>query len=142
MLAFIVQEEWSPEIIVPGCNSCTLHDYLRAIRACIEGLAFMHSHNIAHLDISMRNILTNHKGQYCYIDFETSKHFPRRSHHGAPLRINRLRASEMPPEIERGEESDPFKVDIWQLGMLILNTSRVRRHLILSFMYGPLIVRL
>lgn len=136
-LAFIVQEEWSPEVIIPGCTTCTLRDFLRGIRACIEGLVFMHSHRIAHLDLSLRNLLHDNNGHYSYIDFETSRHFPppsssRSQHHTSPPfdtprapRIGPIRATEEPPELEVGGESDPFKVDIWQLGMLILHASKV-----------------
>lgn len=99
----------------------------------------MHAHHIAHLDLSLRNLLTDGKGSFAYIDFETSRQFlppPSSSSKskGAPSptrapyapRITEIRASEVPPELERGEASDPFKVDIWQLGMLMLNASKVR----------------
>ena len=36
----------------------------------------MHAHGVAHLDISLRNILTNFEGHYAYIDFETSRLYP------------------------------------------------------------------
>jgi len=136
-LAFIVQEEWSPEVIVPGCKTCTLREFLHGIRACIAGLAFMHAHRIAHLDLSLRNLLTDNKGHFSYIDFERSRYFPlpssaRSKHHAGftydttrTPRIGPIRATEVPPEHERGEDSDPFKVDIWQLGMLMLNASKL-----------------
>jgi len=138
-LAFIVQEEWSPEVIIPGCTTCTLRDFLRGIRACIEGLVFMHTHHIAHLDISLRNLLSDNKGRFFYIDFEMSRYFPpsppppfRSKHHVAhvcdaprPPRVGKIRATEVPPELELGGESDPFKVDIFQLGMLIVNANKL-----------------
>lgn len=151
-LAFIIQEEWSPEIIVPGCTTCTLRDFLGGLRACIQGLVFMHAHHVAHLDISLRNILTDNKGRYCYIDFETTRIFPptasqyttaeptrhraQRNSRSIPThgtyrpRVRQIRATDVPPELDRGEESDPFKVDIWQLGMLMLNASKVIHHLV------------
>lgn len=36
----------------------------------------MHAHGVAHLDISLRNILTDFEGHYAYIDFETSRLYP------------------------------------------------------------------
>ncbi|PAV23945.1 other 1 kinase [Pyrrhoderma noxium] len=74
-LAFIVQEEWSSEIIDTE-NPCPLPSFLRALHQCIEGLVFMHAHGVAHLDISLRNILTDFEGHYAYIDFETSRLYP------------------------------------------------------------------
>ena len=82
----------------------------------------MHMHGIAHLDISLRNILTDFHGRYCYIDFETSRRYTDKS---APPRIIGCRGTETPPEIERGEESDPFKVDVWALGVVILRALKV-----------------
>lgn len=38
----------------------------------------------------------------------------------SPPRILGVRGTEVPPELERGLPSDPFKVDIWALGMLIV----------------------
>ncbi|KLO13524.1 hypothetical protein SCHPADRAFT_904108 [Schizopora paradoxa] len=137
-LALIVEAEWSPEVIIPGCTTCTLRDFLRGIRACIEGLVFLHSYRIAHLDLSLRNLLHDNNGHYAYIDFETSRYFPSppsfrtQHHHTSPLfdtsrapRIGPIRATEVPPELEAGGESDPFKVDVWQLGMLILHASKL-----------------
>lgn len=99
----------------------------------------MHAHGIAHLDISLRNILTDFKGHYAFIDFETSRTFqfaPRVIPHssGRPAsiettlmepRIRGVHGTEDPPEIERGEESDPFKVDVWALAVVILRACKV-----------------
>ena len=109
----------------------------------MKGLAFMHAHDIAHLDISLRNILTDFRGRYAFIDFETSRVFPvplptprspalRSS--GRPTsieltlrgpRIRGVHGTEDPPEVESGEESDPFKVDIWALAVVILRACKV-----------------
>jgi hypothetical protein len=35
------------------------------------------------------------------------------------------RATEIPPELERGESSDPFKVDVWALGVFILRACKL-----------------
>lgn len=82
----------------------------------------MHMHGIVHLDISLRNILTDYCGHYRYIDFETSRRYTDKS---IPPRIIGCRGTEMPPEIERGEESDPFKIDVWALGVVILRACKV-----------------
>lgn len=81
----------------------------------------MHLYRIAHLDISLRNVLTDYHGQYRYIDFEMSRRFD-----SERARINGCRGTEIPPEIECGAESDPYKVDVWALGVLILRACQVR----------------
>lgn len=81
----------------------------------------MHMHHIAHLDISLRNLLTDYKGHYAYIDYELSRRFD-----GVlvPL-VQGYRGTEVPPECERGECSDPYKIDIWALGVLVLRACKV-----------------
>lgn len=81
----------------------------------------MHSHHIAHLDISIRNLLTDYNSHYAYIDFELSRRFDGTQN----PRIRTCRGTELSPELERGEYSDPFKADIWALGMLIVQSSSV-----------------
>ena len=83
---------------------------------------FMHSCNVAHLDISLNNILTDGESLYACIDFETSRRFV-----GIPgaARIRAPRAAELPPEVAEGGWSDPYKIDIWASGMLILRAAKV-----------------
>ena len=99
----------------------------------------MHMYHIAHLDISLRNLLSDNNGHYCYIDFEMSRRFdlpsnPSHSHSNntkAPQcqpdgpRISGYRGTEIPPEVELGQETDPFKVDVWAFGVLILRLAEV-----------------
>lgn len=82
----------------------------------------MHEQGIAHLDISLGNVLTDFEGHYIYIDFETSRRYDR---NGRPPRISGCRGTEIPPDIECGEESCPFKVDVFALGVLILRACKV-----------------
>lgn len=82
----------------------------------------MHQHHIAHLDISLQNVVTDCKGRYAYIDYENSRRFSPSIllHH-----IENHKATEVPPECETQMCVDPFKVDIWALGVLILRASKV-----------------
>lgn len=80
----------------------------------------MHAHHMAHLDISIRNLLTDYKAHYAYIDFETCRRFE-----DPYPRIRGCRGTNLSPELERGEWTDPFKVDIWALAMLIHHASAV-----------------
>ncbi|CCM02376.1 uncharacterized protein FIBRA_04471 [Fibroporia radiculosa] len=91
------------------------------MRQHLEHITFMHNYNIAHLDISLHNILTDDESRYACIDFETSRRF---SGIGTP-RIRAPRAAELPPEVEEGGWSDPYKIDIWASGMLILRAAKV-----------------
>lgn len=81
----------------------------------------MHSHHIAHLDISIRNLLTDYRARYAYIDFELSRRFE-----GIPdPRIRCRRGTEVAPELERGDFGDPYKADIWSLATLMTHASAV-----------------
>ena len=123
-ISFIVMEEWPPQYSAFG-QICSPECLITAIRHCIEGLVFMHDHGIAHLDISSRNVLTDYDGHYCFIDFEMSRCFGTADM--GRCRITGSRGTEIPPELESGGESDPFKVDVWALGILILQACKVRR---------------
>ncbi|KAK1236536.1 hypothetical protein PQX77_000229 [Marasmius sp. AFHP31] len=102
----------------------------------------MHSHRIAHLDISLRNLLTDYRGHYAYIDFELSHKFeepaPRVYANGRRL------GTEVPPECNGPVSYDPFKasfdfrhpeillteiqVDVFALGVLILRACKMTGH--------------
>lgn len=75
----------------------------------------MHVHHVAHLDISIRNLLTDYRHQYAYIDFELARRFDGVHH----PRIHGCRGTEVAPELEQGGVSDPYKADVWALGKLI-----------------------
>lgn len=62
-----------------------------------------------------------YKCHYASIDFELSRCYDGIRH----PRIRSARGTEVPPELERGEWSDPFKVDIYALGVLILKACDV-----------------
>ncbi|CAL1704456.1 unnamed protein product [Somion occarium] len=113
-LVFMVMEEWSSHLIPE--TPCTLRLYLGALRQCIEHAVFMHSHHIAHLDISIRNMLTDYRSNYAYIDFELARRFDGIHH----PRIRGCRGTEVPPELEQGGVGDPYKTDVWALGRMIL----------------------
>ena len=81
----------------------------------------MHSHHMAHLDISVHNILTDYKSHYAFIDFESCRRFDGNS---TPL-IHGVRGTDVPPELERGEWTDPYKADVWSLAVLILRACKV-----------------
>jgi serine/threonine protein kinase len=86
----------------------------------------MHQHRVAHLDISLRNLLTDYNGHYCYIDFELSRRFDG----VGSIRIPSFRTTEVPPECERsgGDCPDPFKADVWALVIAFCRVSAGSYH--------------
>lgn len=79
----------------------------------------------------MRNLLTDYKGHYAYIDYELSRRFVDIDQ---PV-LHDYRATEVPPECEGGECYDPYKVDVWALGVLMYRTCKVRLGLCWSRIY-------
>ncbi|KAK2466891.1 hypothetical protein APHAL10511_001149 [Amanita phalloides] len=122
-IVFIVMEQWSSQLLSGGPCYC-LGSFLVAMRQCIEHVAFLHEHQITHLDISVHNILTDYNGRYAYIDYETSQQFVGVDH---PVLYN-YRGTEVPPEYEREGRCNPYKVDVWALGMLILYACKMVGH--------------
>ena len=119
-------EEWSSQFIPPE-QPHTLQSYLNSLRHCIQHIAFMHAHCFAHLDISVRNVLTDYEGRHACIDYEMSRQFctpPVEVEEGGDPRngvlIYQPRAAEVPPEVEKGHPTSPYAMDVWALGMLIL----------------------
>jgi hypothetical protein len=55
------------------------------------------------------------------IDYEGSRRFDGMQN---PL-LYTLRGTEIPPELERGEAADPYKVDVWALGIFFLRACQV-----------------
>ena len=118
-------EEWSSQLIPPE-QPHTLRSYLNSLRHCIQHITFMHTHCFAHLDVSIRNVLTDYDGRYACIDYETSRRFcrpPVEAEEGGDTRnsvlIHGQRAAEVPPEVEKGYPTSPYAMDVWALGMLM-----------------------
>ncbi|KAJ4487927.1 kinase-like domain-containing protein [Lentinula aciculospora] len=118
-IAFIVMEQWSSQLVINDAPCC-LQLFLAAIRQCIEHCLFMHMHRIAHLDISLRNLLTDYKGHYAYIDFELSRKFDL-----SDPRVCGRRGTELPPECGHDTFYNPYKVDVWALGILVLRACKL-----------------
>ncbi|KAF8077919.1 kinase-like domain-containing protein [Lyophyllum atratum] len=127
-VVFIVMEEWSSQLITDP--PCCLRLFLGALRQCIEHAVFMHKYEIAHLDISLRNLLTDYNGHYAYIDFEGSRRYAGVTN---PV-ICGYRGTEVPPECERGELADPYKVDVWALAVLMLRACKLTGYYIPELM--------
>lgn len=82
----------------------------------------MHKHHIAHLDISLTNLLTDCMGHYAYIDYELSRRF---EHTDPTHLVYNSRGTELPPESGKDTPVDPYKVDVWALAVLLLRSCKV-----------------
>jgi serine/threonine protein kinase len=83
----------------------------------------MHKHHIAHLDISLTNLLTDYMGHCAYIDYEISRRFE--STDPTTHLIYNYRGTELPPESGKDTPIDPYKVDVWALAVLLLRSCKV-----------------
>ncbi|KIJ69363.1 hypothetical protein HYDPIDRAFT_80488 [Hydnomerulius pinastri MD-312] len=118
-ICFIVMEEWSSQLL-PEIPS-TLREFLSAIHQCIEHIVFMHRHRIVHFDISLHNFLTNYNGRYACIDYELSRKYDELIVPGSIW----PRGTEVPPELECGQQHNPYMIDIWALAILILRACKM-----------------
>ncbi|KAJ6621031.1 kinase-like domain-containing protein [Mycena sp. CBHHK59/15] len=122
-------------------------EFIEAMQQFLEGLQFMHDHNISHFDIAPQNLMMDetrvvpagshflrprtHSGfihlfrwnnrcsvgpvDYYYIDFGLSMHFP--GGHATASTVGTLRTFPTIPELSKTESYNPFKVDVYQLGL-------------------------
>ncbi|EIW85161.1 kinase-like protein [Coniophora puteana RWD-64-598 SS2] len=120
-IAFIVMEEWTSCFLLNP--PCCLRQYWDFVEQVVEHVAFMHQHNIIHADISLHNVLADYHGNFAFIDYEISQ----RVEDSGPSTDICPRGTEVPPEKERGEKVDPFKADVWSLGVLLLRGSQHTR---------------
>jgi len=123
----------------------TVFEGVEFMRQTLVGINFLHKSGVAHLDCTAQNIMmdaprmypnsfhptrktqnidgisrakyisrTKAKSvKYLFIDFGLSRLI--RSERDRRMRI-KMGARQLPPEIERGEEYDPFPVDMYYLG--------------------------
>ncbi|KAJ6602660.1 kinase-like domain-containing protein [Mycena vulgaris] len=144
-------------LVMPYCRRSNYppfhsrNEFLEAMNQFLEGLQFMHEHNIVHFDIAPQNMMMDetraipkgshfsnprtHTGfydlfswndrctvgpvDYYYIDFGLSLYFP--DGEDAALYVGTLRTFPTIPELSQTVPYNPFKVDIFQLGLTIHN---------------------
>ncbi|KAJ7117974.1 kinase-like domain-containing protein [Mycena crocata] len=144
-------------------------EFVEAMRQYLEGLELMHEHNICHFDIAPQNLLMDeshvvpagshfcspksHTGfpgvfswenrcsvspvAYYYIDFGLSMYFPNGKE--AALTTATLRTFKTIPELSLTVPYNPFKVDIFQLGLMMHNL--IKKYPALSA-FRPVAVRM
>ncbi|KAF8217735.1 kinase-like domain-containing protein [Mycena galopus ATCC 62051] len=126
-------------------------EFAEAMRQFLEGLSFMHEHNICHFDIAPKNLMMDesrvvprgshfcypktHDGyrgsfawenrcsvgpvDYYYIDFGLSMYYPKGR--DTALTTGTLRNFRTIPELSETVPYNPFKVDVFQLGLTMAN---------------------
>jgi len=113
-------------------------EYIDAVQQCLEGLLFMHQHNVTHLDACWGNIVVGTPAVipdgsrpkkdmyrdrsegcalYYFIDFGLSSIYPNFEERG--LIRGRVGQDKTVPEFSDVIPFDPFKVDIYQLGGIL-----------------------
>lgn len=111
--------------ILEYCPAGSLQDLIKAgqikkneqiiflMQQIILGLNFCHSHNIAHRDIKPANILIDRYGRPKLIDFGISLKIEK----GQTIREFSCSRSYSAPEVILEQTYDPYKSDIWSLGV-------------------------
>jgi serine/threonine protein kinase len=123
--------------IMPFCPGYELFDYIdnygpldniqgrKFMKQTIHGLQHLHSRGIAHLDISLENILYNpDNDEYVIIDYGTAIRLNYSKIEGKYCAVPKLnirgKRTYMPPEMLRGDANiNPLYCDIWSLGITL-----------------------
>ncbi|PCH37386.1 hypothetical protein WOLCODRAFT_167453 [Wolfiporia cocos MD-104 SS10] len=106
--------QYCPELITETAPS-VLCDYLYQL---VEGVAFLHSHHISHLDLKTANIVVDTNAQKLYIiDYDCAMRL-----HDPEEQISEFVGTEdwTAPEVGKGDYS-PIRADRWAVGELILH---------------------
>lgn len=91
----------------------TIENFIQLSKQILEAVAFCHSHNIAHRDLKPENIFLDQYNHIKLADFGMAKQFQLNG------KSTEKCGSIMfcPPEMFVHQEIDPFKADIWALGI-------------------------
>lgn len=122
-----VIEEDTIFLVMEYCAGGDLHSHIResSVDCCLEepealtimaqvlrGVHFLHSHGIAHRDLSLENVLLCHQGTCKIADFglSTDASKPSRDYVGKEFY--------MAPEVVARDSYDPTKADVWSIGIM------------------------
>ncbi|EJD49019.1 kinase-like protein [Auricularia subglabra TFB-10046 SS5] len=131
---FLVTPRWG--FISPPFYA--LEEPIEFARQCLEGLTFLHEHRIAHRDISPFNIVMSYHGKltehpdgvrplrslfdvkYAFIDYGLSRKFDRNTGlEDARMSDASGTAHFCAPEIFKSAPYNPFRADVYSLGVLL-----------------------
>ncbi|OHS97901.1 CAMK family protein kinase [Tritrichomonas foetus] len=119
-------------LVLEYCSGGTLEDKIKAnggkplplgkqLTICaqiVAALSYCHKMDIAHRDIKTANVLFDQHDRPKIADFGLSSHFEKVPDNKRKLHQFDGSFIYAPPEILRKVEYDPFKADIWSLGVL------------------------
>ncbi|KAJ7750287.1 kinase-like domain-containing protein [Mycena metata] len=117
-LSIAVTEEWGIFCNYYDGSPETWEEFAEFACQVLEGLAFLHAHRIAHLDVSSGNILPSppwypHPHRlYSFIDFGQSFMFAS----SESCFVKGDHTTHKAPEMSKVKEYDAFKADVWQMG--------------------------
>ena len=111
-------------IVMPYYSNKELYDHvaearlsnaqlLQIFRDVVHGLDYIHSLNIAHLDLSLENVLLDHKCRACICDFGMAEL------NGAACAGGRGKPLYMAPEMYTMSTFNGFQCDMWSLGVIL-----------------------
>ena len=118
-------------LIIDWCEGGSIEDILNETldiepsklilytKQLIEAFAYIHGCNIAHHDIKPANILLDSHGNLKISDFGLSKSYD--ASHQDPSSDFKGTMPFMAPEVIRRIPYDPFKADVWSLGITLYN---------------------
>ena len=114
-------DDSSQYLVMEYCSNGTLYQkgrlsydkFVYYAKQILEALAYCHANNIAHRDLKPENILLDDYDHIKLADFGLSKYFDITDKSTDKCGTLML----LPPELFRNEEVDPFKADIYALGI-------------------------
>ncbi|KAF8206228.1 hypothetical protein K438DRAFT_1963311 [Mycena galopus ATCC 62051] len=101
-------------------------EFVEAMRQFLEGLQFMHNTTFAICYFAWKNRCSVGPIDYYYIDFGLSKYCP--EGRDAALWTGTLRTFPTIPELSKTVPYNPFKADIFQLGLTMANAIKEYPH--------------
>lgn len=118
-------------IIMEYCEGGTLETYVlsnkrtdicvlqRLVKELLSGLVYCHNENIAHRDVTARNILLTQSMVLKLSDFGLA--VKSRDEHNKVMKSNEFLGDSkyLPPEVLRREPFDPLLVDTWSVGCVV-----------------------
>lgn len=123
---YVIEQPWI-YLFIEYCPKGSLADFvvkngplkdklvLGIYRNLIAGLAYMHDKKYAHMDIKANNVLIDRYGRTKIADFGMSRIFQPTDNSKSNKIFGTI--AYMSPEIHRNTAYDPFKADIWALGI-------------------------
>lgn len=112
---FLVMEFMTPLSVFAQQRMTHFRQVSRVLRDVLSGLSFLHSHNIAHLDVKSDNVLLRDDSTAVLIDFGFAQ---RVSSTDPAVKVLTCTVDYQSPEIAKAEPADPRSADVWALGVL------------------------